>query len=93
MRRKVAARPFSSLPTTVRIGLEVGRSYTLTSGPDQTIVTALSSPWAESRIAELETVLRDIAMLATQQVAGADDPLLTIERLARNALSRQERRC
>ncbi len=44
----------------------------------------------DKRIAELETVLRDIALLSVQQVAGPDDPLLTIERLARNALSRQE---
>ncbi len=42
---------------------------------------------ARRRIAELETALRDVATLATQQVAGADNPLLTIERTARNALS------
>jgi len=40
------------------------------------------------RIATLETTLRDIAKLATQKVESADDPLLAIERLARNALSR-----
>ncbi len=43
---------------------------------------------ANKRIAVLETVLRDIAMQATQQATSASDPLLTIERLARNALSR-----
>ncbi len=47
--------------TVRRIGLEVGQAYTLTVGHEQTVVTALASPWAESRIAVLETALRIIA--------------------------------
>ncbi len=46
--------------TTQRIGIEVGKSYTWTRGNEQTIVTALASPWAEQRIAELEDALRRV---------------------------------
>ena len=47
--------------TTTRIGIEVGKSFSRTYGGETLVVTAIASPWAEARIAELEAALKLIA--------------------------------
>ncbi len=73
---------------TRRIGLEVGKSYTLTVGTENTIVTALASAWAEARIAELEATLKRVVLVLGG--GDGDDPVALAKSIVAELLAYED---